>query len=190
MTALKKTKPLTIEEFEAAFADRKAEYLDGEVRESQATYSHSQAQAGICEVLRSLLRKHKGGTGSRWRIITEAAVRYGTKWYFRHDVAGWRAHRLPEPPKETPLTIRPDWACEVLSTNTHADLVKKRKVLEEFQVPHYWVVYPEEKTITVFQLGERGYEFLLDVEESYIGPIPPFENLPIKVSQFFDQDSD
>jgi hypothetical protein len=35
-----------------------------------------------------------------------------------------------------PVTVRPDWVCEILSTNRSNDLVVKMKILREAGVPH------------------------------------------------------
>lgn len=49
-------------------------------------------------------------------------------------------------------------AVEVLSPSTRSvDLILKRALYEEAQVPSYWVVDPLEPSLTVWQLGDGGY---------------------------------
>ena len=58
----------------------------------------------------------------------------------RPDIAGWRRERLAELPSEVPIRLRPDWTCEVLSSNHRNDLVKKKRLYHQHQVPHYWCI--------------------------------------------------
>jgi Uma2 family endonuclease len=45
---------------------------------------------------------------------------------FRPNVAAWRRERVPAMPKERPVSIPPDWICEILSeSNATTDTVRK-----------------------------------------------------------------
>ena len=61
---------------------------------------------------------------------------------FQPDVTGWRRDRVPEGSGGVPVMVRPDWVCEILSSNKRNDLVKKKRVYHRHQVPHYWIVDP------------------------------------------------
>ena len=51
----------------------------------------------------------------------------------------------------------PDWIIEILSRSTSSkDLNEKFDVYEEAGVKEYWVVYPQEQTISVYLLDENG----------------------------------
>jgi len=45
------------------------------------------------------------------------------------DLAGWRVERVPDLPDENPLTVLPDWCCEILSPRTARD-DKRLKLVE------------------------------------------------------------
>ena len=60
----------------------------------------------------------------------------------------------------------PTLAVEVLSPSTRRhDLVRKRRLYERSGVPEYWVVDPEDESVSVFVLGEGG---------SYASPVKVF----------------
>ncbi len=60
---------------------------------------------------------------------------------YRPDVAGWRRERLPELPASSPLLVRPDWVCEILSpSNEGNDVVKKMRAYKRSSVPHDWLI--------------------------------------------------
>ena len=53
----------------------------------------------------------------------------------------------------------PDLVVEVSSPSTlKRDITDKMKIYEKCGVKEYWVVFPSEKTILVYQLTENGYE--------------------------------
>ncbi len=53
----------------------------------------------------------------------------------------------------------PDLVVEVASPSTlKRDITDKMKIYEKYGVKEYWVVFPSEKTILVYQLTDNGYE--------------------------------
>ncbi len=53
----------------------------------------------------------------------------------------------------------PDLVVEVASPSTlKRDITDKMKIYEKYGVKEYWIVFPSEKTIVVYQLTENGYE--------------------------------
>jgi Uma2 family endonuclease len=192
MTAAQKLKPLTMVEFEEAYEETRCQFHEGEVWEAQATTAeHNNLQGAIGELLRMLFHK-KGGLGKPggWWILPESAVRYSLKSYFIHDLAGWRRLRVPEIPKGVPITIKPDWVCEILSSNETNDLIKKKAVLHEHEVPFYWIVHPTEKVITVYEWSVKGYVSILDVTEGFVGKIPPFDAVILKANVLFGEEDE
>jgi Uma2 family endonuclease len=76
---------------------------------------------------------------------------------YRSDAVDRRAPRL----RAVPLV-----AVEVLSSNRHHDLVRKFGKYAAAGLPQYWVVDPEQETVTVFEAigtGERGYRAVITV---------------------------
>ena len=192
MTAAKKLTPVTIEEFESQYSETRCQFHEGEVWEAQATTpDHNNFQGAIGEILRSFFHK-KGGPGrpGGWWILPEPAVRYSAKNYFIHDLAGWKRSHFPDRPKHFPITERPDWVCEILSTNEANDLVKKKAVLHEHEVPFYWIADPFEKVITVFEWSPKGYVSILDVTAGFEGKIPPFDAVNLTANELFGEEDE
>ncbi|NMG03090.1 Uma2 family endonuclease [Azoarcus taiwanensis] len=52
----------------------------------------------------------------------------------------------------------PDWVAEVLSPSTAAhDQVVKRRIYERARVPEYWLVHPNDRTLTIYTLRDGAY---------------------------------
>ena len=105
-------------------------------------------------------------------------------------MAGWRRARILEIPRKFPVDVRPDWVCEILSSNSPNDRIKKKAVLHEHEVPHYWIVDPGEKSINVLEWDEKGYVSILDVTEGFEANIPPFESVILKANILFGEEED
>src|SRR5205807_2284016 len=119
---------------------------------------HGAAQA---RVLTAIGRRHDRKPGGRWPggwwIVTECDTEYAAHEIFLHDAAGWRRDRMPERPTGRPVRVRPDWACEILSpSNEKRDLVDKLRVLHAAGVPHYWILNPETKILTVHRWSREA----------------------------------
>lgn len=190
VSTAKKTSPLTIDEFETLDLAPRCEFHEGQVWNAQATTpAHNNLQGALSEVLRSLFHKKPGGSRpGGWWILPEAAVRYGTKSLFVQDLAGWRRTRVPEIPKEFPIRQRPDWVCEILSTNQANDRHTKRLVLHEQEVPFYWRVDPNERMIEVYEWDDKGYILSQSQNEAFVGRIPPFDATDLKASVLFGEE--
>jgi Uma2 family endonuclease len=114
-----------------------------------------------------------GGTG--WWIEHEPEVRFGER-LFDPDLAGWRVERVPELPEENPITIVPDWCCEVLSPSTAADDVRiKLPYYIAAGVPFVWIVEPTLHLVQVFA-GENGKPVLVATASDEEGArLAPFD---------------
>ncbi len=189
MTAAKKLNTLSIEEFQTQYFGTKCQFHEGEVWQAQATTpDHSYLQSCFAAYLHQYFNKTGGPKQpGGWWILTEVAVRYSAKSLFSHDLAGWKRSRFPERMRRYPITERPDWVCEILSTNETNDLVKKKAVLHEHEVPFYWIADPSEKVITVFEWSPKGYVSILDVTEGFEGKIPPFDAMHLKANVLFGE---
>ncbi len=80
----------------------------------------------------------------------------------------------------------PDLVVEVLSPSTRArDLGVKAHLYARFQVPEYWVVDPDDATLTIYQLTKDGYQ----VEGPFHGAdqvhTPLFPTASLTVSNLF-----
>ena len=192
MIPVKKSNPISIEEFIETDQVARSQYHDGFVWEAQpSTPDHSYIQLAIGRMLANVFGKRSGPDGKGgWWLFTEVAVKYGEESLFSHDLAGWRRDRVPHRPRKYPVSERPDWVCEILSSNSARDLVTKKKVLYEHQVPFYWIVNPAENILSVYEWGPKSYLSILDVDMDFEGPIPPFDATDIKLSVLFGEEEE
>jgi len=86
--------------------------------------------------------------------------------------------------------VRPDWTCEILSTNKRNDLIKKKRIYHRHQVPHDWIVDPSEETLTVYRWAPDGYTEILVGERGERVLAEPFEAIPLVVGVLFGDDED
>jgi Uma2 family endonuclease len=141
-------------------AERFHEIIDGElVQKAMPSMRHGAAQMALgAEIAGPYGPRSRGRGPGGWVFASEVEILFEPKYLFRPDTAAWRRERLPVLPKESPVTVRPDWVCEILSlTNPQNDLVKKRRVYQRCQVQHYWVLDPEGETLTVHRWTAEGY---------------------------------
>lgn len=119
--------------------------------------------------------------------MTEVEVLYGqTGEVFRHDVVGFRRERVPTLPDGIPVSERPDWVCEILSTKTaRYDIVKKQRTLHQHGVPHYWLADPESQTLMVLRHAEGGYLAVLNAAVGDVIRAEPFDAIEIDVADLF-----
>ena len=90
-----------------------------------------------------------------------------------------------------PVMVRPDWVCEILSTNRTNDLIKKKRVYHRFGVPHYWIIDPAEETLLVNRWSQDGYVEILAAERGERVRAEPFDAISLQVGIFFgDEEED
>ena len=107
----------------------------------------------------------------------------------RPDVVGWRRERSPTMPTGTPVELRPYWVCEVISpSNASTDTVKKLRLYRAAGIPHYWLVDPRDKTLTVLRWSEAGYTTVLAAEGGEVVRAEPFEAIELDVGAIFGDD--
>lgn len=146
----------------AAYPDERVELVDGEiVKRPMARFEHGLAQSALSEEVR-LLRRRSGPGG--WWIVTEVSVLYNEHQCPTHDLAGWRKERVAGRPGGV-INIRPDWVCEILSPgHEKKDLFHHFMLLQRAQVPFYWVLSPEDKTLIAYGLDDGSYRVIASFE--------------------------
>jgi Uma2 family endonuclease len=170
------------------------ELIDGELVEKQAGFRHSRAQFNLAGLLAPYRRS--GGGGDRlggWWFVTEQLVELAPSQILRPDVAGWLRERLPEPPEgeDAVVRVRPDWVCEIISARKAAnDLVRKKRIYHQHQVPHYWIIDPRDESLTVLQWTARGYLEILVAQRGERVRAEPFPAVDLHVGVLFGDDED
>ncbi|MEI6806884.1 MAG: Uma2 family endonuclease [Myxococcaceae bacterium] len=186
-------KPLsTLEDLENLPEDVRAELVNGEIVMMATSTAHSLT----CSALTSEIRSHVKGKTDRldkdgWVIIAEAWVYYDNHNAFVHDLAGFSRKNLLNASKRGPLKAKPTWVCEVISpSNWSNDTHRKRIILEQHQVPYYWIVDPDRKTIQVFELKDNNEHYQIiyaaDIGDGIV-KLPPFESLELDLRELFDE---
>jgi Uma2 family endonuclease len=158
------------------------------VDKDAASGKHGEAQLSLAILLRPFRRGGAGGGPGGWIFATEVEVRFDAENVLRPDVVGWRRERLPELPAEVPITVIPDWICEVLSTNRANDLVPKKRIYHRHQVANYWVIDPDAEMLTVYRHAPEGYLEALVAVRGETVRAEPFEARELAVGVLFGDD--
>ena len=136
---------------------RRHELIDGVLVEKDAASGrHGGAQGRLFRRLGPYDRRPGGRWPGGWWFATEVEIMLADSEVFRPDIAGWRRERLTVLPAEVPITVRPDWICEVLSTNRRNDLIKKKRAYHHHEVGHYWLVDPKRTVRIEIANGHRS----------------------------------
>jgi Uma2 family endonuclease len=172
-------------------AERFHELVGGElIQKAAPTGEHGDAQAGVVGAVRPPFQRKPGSGGpGGWWIATEVEILLSSGDVVRPDVVGWRREQCPERPIGTPVKMRPDWICEVVSpSNATDDTVKKLRLYHRVNLPYYWLVDPREATLTVMRWTPDGYVTLTRAERGEIIRAEPFEAIEIVVGTLFGED--
>ena len=168
--------------------ERFHEIIGGEIiRKARPTGPHGLGQSQIVAQVGGPFNRRPGGRGpGGWWILTEVEIDLETHEVYRPDVVGWRRERMPEVPRETPITLRPDWICEVLShSNALHNLVKTMRGYHRASVPHYWIVDPDRETLSVYRFTVDGYLMALMAEPGELVRAEPFGDVELDVGALF-----
>ncbi|MEO7329824.1 MAG: Uma2 family endonuclease [Minicystis sp.] len=173
--------------------DVRAEIIDGEIVEkAEASPLHANAQGTVVGRLHGPYhRRAGGGPPGGWWILPEVEVELGAHQVYRPDIAGWRRDRIPELPRQRPMTIKPDWVCEVISpSNASNDLVRKLRIYHQSHVDHYWIVDPQNETLTVLRWTPDGYLTALTAGRADRVRAEPFVEVELPVGALFGDEGD
>jgi Uma2 family endonuclease len=169
------------------------ELIAGELIEKAApSGEHGSAQSSVVGALHGPFQRApgRGGPGGWW-IATEVEVMFETGEVVRPDVVGWRRDRWPERPVGMPVTIKPDWICEVVSpSNATDDTVKKLRLFHHVAIPHYWLVDTRDATLTVMRWSADGYVTVVRAERGERVRPEPFGAIELSVGTLFGDDPD
>jgi Uma2 family endonuclease len=169
--------------------DRNHEVIDGVLLEKEASSGrHGGAQVQIAAYLAPYNRRPGGRAPGGWVFATEVEVLFEDTQVFKPDVAGWRRDRLAELSSTVPIYVRPDWVCEILSTNRRKDLVHKKRVYQRHGVPHYWIIDPVDETLSVNRWHADGYIEVLLAARGERVRAEPFADIELAVGVLFGDD--
>lgn len=179
-------KRLTAEALRALDEDVHAEIIDGElVIEAMARFEHGDAQSSISSEIKSRFGGQGPPGAGGWWIATEVTVEYSAHQVYCHDVAGWRKSRVASRPTGSPVKTRPDWVCEILSTNRRKDLVEKRENLHAAGVGHDWIVDLDASLLTVLRHHADAFLVVQTVSPGQRARLEPFDAVELEVARLF-----
>ncbi len=171
--------------------DRHHEVIDGELVEKDAASGrHGGAQLRLGAALQPYNRRDRASGPGGWWFASECEVLFENTQVFEPDLAGWRRDRLAALPADVPISIVPDWVCEILSTNRRRDLVNKKRVYHRHEVRHYWIVDPAAETLSVNRWHADGYIEVLLAERGDRVRAEPFVDIELQVGVLFGDDPD
>ncbi|EYF04472.1 Uma2 family endonuclease [Chondromyces apiculatus] len=171
--------------------DRFHEIIDGElVRKALPSFRHGAAQVELAGDIGAAYGPRARGRGpGGWVFATEVEIAFEPHQVLRPDLAGWRRERLPRPPGETPVTLRPDWVSEILSPSTKQnDLFKKLRIYARNQVPHYWILDPDVAVLWVYRWTAEGYLLVHTAEGQERVRAEPFDAVELSVQSLLGDD--
>jgi Uma2 family endonuclease len=70
------------------------------------------------------------------------------------------------------------------------DHVVKPRVLHAAEVPHYWILDPEERILLVHRWAREGYLVVLRATAGEVVRAEPFEAVEMSVSRLFGEDAE
>ncbi|NUP09442.1 MAG: Uma2 family endonuclease [Polyangiaceae bacterium] len=163
----------------------RVELIGGEIVRESTSFEHGDAQLSIGIEIKGRFQGSGPPGGEGWWFGSEVDVVYSEIDCFRHDVSGWRKSRVPDRPAGRRVRIRPDWVCEILSTNRNKDLRDKRRTLHQHGVPHYWIMDLEEPLLTVLRHHADGYVIIATVGPGERARLEPFDAVELEVAALF-----
>ena len=163
------------------------ELIAGEiVQKATPSGEHGAAQRKLGTLIDPFDRRPGSRWPGGWWLVTEVEIELDLHETYRPDLAGWRRERVPERPRGSPITIRPDWIGEILSpTNSGNDRVTKLNAYHQFAVPHYWIVDPGDETLSVFRWTATGYLLVLAARTGDRVRAEPFDAVEIEIGEIF-----
>lgn len=146
-------RPAVLADLDALPPTWRGEIIDGELFASpRPRAAHADVETVIAGDLNPPFQRGRGGPGGWW-VLVEPGIQLPRAAEFSPDLAGWRRARMPTLPRSGPITVVPDWACEILSPRTRGyDLLVKRRFYAEIGVSHIWYVDIEARAVTVSRL--------------------------------------
>ena len=182
------TKQATYVDLLALPEDMKAELIAGEVVTSPGPLPrHSRAAGGLARLIGGPFDQDdgRGGPGGWW-ILAEVDVELTIHDVVRPDLAGWRRERLPEPWDTRPITVVPDWICEIVSpSNAAYDRVTKAALYLEHSLPFYWLLDPAERVLEAFERVDGRWMRVGSYDDMAKARIAPFEEIELEVELLF-----
>lgn len=191
MSAPPPRRPGTVADWLAAGEDERLELIAGElIPKAAPDPDHGAAQLAFGHEVRGPFNRQLGGAGGPggWWIMSEVDILLRGEGY-RPDLVGWRRERCPDRPRGRPVTVTPDWICEIVSdSNRDTDTITKLVGYHLAGVPHYWIIDQLDRTLTVHRHAPAGYVIVLRAGAAQRVRAEPFDALELHVGVLLGDD--
>ena len=132
----------------------------------------------------------RGGPGG-WIFAMGVEIRLDGANVLRPDVAGWRRERLRRLTAESPVEVRPDWACEILSgASGESAGFERLRAYQRCGVGHCWIVDPVSETLAGYRWTREGYLLVLTAAGAERVRAEPFADVEISARGVIAEDED
>jgi Putative restriction endonuclease len=122
---------------------------------------------------------------SGWTFLTEVELLLPREALLTADIAGWRAPHERIVALPTPISLVPQWVCEVLDPGSRClDLTGKRHAYALSGVQCLWIVDPLARVLEVFE-NVRGRWVLAEAVSEDVVAAPPFKELRFDVGDLW-----
>lgn len=181
---------MTLQEFLARSSEERAELIRGTLVQKAAPAASTPVRRGGIgwRVGHQFNRKPGGGWPGGWWFFVELDVRFGQE-LLRPDVCGYRRDRVPQKPSGRPVTLAPDWVCEVLSpSSATTDRVEKLQTYFASGVTHYWLVDPVEGSLEVLRRTDLASALVQTAHRGQRLRPEPFDAVEFSVDELLGDD--
>ncbi|MDI3285415.1 Uma2 family endonuclease [Polyangium sp. 15x6] len=182
-SAARETKPATYADLEALPPGVKGEIIEGVLyTQPRPRGGHTRASSIISRRIGDPFDDGIGGPGGWW-ILPEPGIELSGSPEVAPDIAGWRRERLPEVPDDGPITVVPDWVCEVLSqSHRKYDRRIKFPFYAKVGVAYLWVVDPPARTAEIKKLINGHFTDIAVFADDELLRAEPFDAVEIPLS--------
>jgi len=171
--------PATWEDLEEVSDEYVGEIFDGEmILRPRPGVPHVHASSRLGGIIMGPFDIGAGGGPGGWVIFDEPRIKFGANTLVP-DMAGWRKERF-EAPARGPITVIPDWVCEILSPGTEGnDRGRKMKIYARDGVTHVWLMSPADRILQVFRLRDAAWVLAAMHEDSERVRAEPFDAIEL-----------
>ncbi|HVK62826.1 MAG TPA: Uma2 family endonuclease [Polyangium sp.] len=179
-------KRATYEDLLALPPNVKGEILDGVLyTQPRPRFRHVHGASSVQEQLGPPFRRGIGGPGGWW-IATEPGIALPNSPEVSPDLAGWRRERMPEPPGDDPITVVPDWVCEIFSPSTRGyDQRVKQPFYAKHGVRWLWFIDPEAHVLVAYRLENGRWAYIDTWGDDDRARIEPFDAIELDLSDLW-----
>jgi Uma2 family endonuclease len=134
------------------------EIIEGELFESlEPSWKHHVAALFKDDILAPYSSEKEDDPGG-WAFLLQPKIELGES-ILVPDLAGWKITRLPALTEIGPISVVPDWVCEILSEDTaRLDKTRKMPVYARNGLSHLWLVDPQRKSLGLLQAYKLDHE--------------------------------